>query len=85
MSEETEREEGLAELARLRAQAEKAYDDMYEAHDQRAIDTCYRDAKEWLFDAIGLAHRLGLATEEKTLTDHLDHIKAVYHHQFFNP
>jgi hypothetical protein len=84
MSDDTESEADLAALQRLRAQAEKAYDDMYEAHDQRAIDTCYRDAKEWLFDAIGLAHRLGLAAEEKALSERLDHIKAVYHHQFFN-
>jgi hypothetical protein len=74
--------EDLAELNRLRAQAEKAYDDMYEAHDQHAIDACYRDAKEWLYEAAGLARRLGLADEYQAISDRLDHIKAVYRGQF---
>ncbi len=42
----------------LEAQAEEAYDRMYDAG-LRGAATCYSDAKEFLYDAIGLARRLG--------------------------
>jgi hypothetical protein len=80
MTEETGKEENLAELQRLVAMGEKAYDDMYEVHSQREIDACYRDAKDWYYEAIGLANRLGLAAEAEALSKRLDHIKAVFRH-----
>lgn len=82
MTEETGKEENLAELQRLVAMGEKAYDDMYEVHSQREIDACYRDAKEWYYEAIALARRLGLDAEVGTLLNRLEHIKAVFRHQF---
>jgi hypothetical protein len=80
--EPTPRPEDLEDLRRMRAQGEKAYDDMYEAHTQRDIDTCYRDAKEWFYEAAGLARRLGLAEEYDAISDRLSHIKSVYRSQF---
>ncbi|MGP8251018.1 MAG: hypothetical protein ACLQHF_03225 [Terracidiphilus sp.] len=82
--EETERQEKLAALKRLVDMAEKAYDDMYEAHSQRDANDCYRDAKDYYYDAIGLASQLGLKEEAVKLHDRLWHIKQVYHGQFAN-
>ncbi len=72
----------LENLARLKAGGEKAYDDMYEAHSQRDIDNFYRDAKEWYWEAIAVARRLGLKEEVQALEDRLHHIKSVYRSQF---
>ncbi len=70
-------------LARLVAGGEKAYDQMYDAHEQHAADACYRDAKDYYYDAIGLAQQLGLNDEAAKLEARLAHIKAVYRHQFW--
>ena len=70
-------------LAHLVALGEKAYDDMYETHDQSAATVCYCDAKDAYYDAIGLARRLGLDDEARKLEERLQHIKAVYRHQFW--
>ncbi len=82
MTEYSARPEDLENLKRMKSMGEKAYDDMYEAHTQRDIDSCYRDAKEWYYEAIGLAHRLGLTEEAEALQDRLHHIKSVYRSQF---
>jgi len=82
MTEDAERQAKLETLARLKQMGEKAYDDMYEAHDFRAGDNFYRDAKEYFYDAIGLAKRLGLNEEAEALHERLWHIKQVYWHQF---
>jgi hypothetical protein len=82
MADERTREEKLAALERLKATGEKAYDDMYEAHDQHAIDACYRDAKDYFYDAISLARELGLTDVAESLSARLDHIKSVYRSQF---
>jgi len=70
-------------LAHLVALGEKAYDQMYEVHDQHSADACYRDAKDAYCDAIGLAQRLGLRDEAARLEKRLAHIKAVYRNQFW--
>jgi hypothetical protein len=70
-------------LAHLVALGEKAYDEMYDAHDQHAADTSYRDAKDAYYDAIGLARRLGLSDQVEKLEERLLHIKAVYRSQFW--
>lgn len=80
---DAERKQQLEGLEKLRQMAEKAYDDMYEAHSPRDADNFYRDAKECYYDAIGLARRLGLNEEAETMSDRLAHIKAVYRKQFF--
>ena len=70
-------------LAHLVALGEKAYDQMYEVHDQTSAAACYSDAKEAYYDAIGLARRLGLGDELEKLEKRLEHIKAVYRRQFW--
>ncbi len=65
----------------LEAQAEDAYDRMYDAGFDGAR-TCYSDAKECLYDAIGLARRLGKTDEAERLSRRLAHIKAVFRSQF---
>jgi len=80
--EEAERQARLANLKRLRGLAEKAYDDMYEVYSQREINSCYRNAKEYYYDAISLAGELGLTEEAETMGKRLQHIKEVYRSQF---
>jgi hypothetical protein len=79
MTGETERK---AQIERLKAMGEKAYDEMYEAHSSSGATACYSDAKEAYYDAIGLARRLGLDEEIKALEERLAHIKAVFRSQF---
>ena len=78
MGEGTERDR----LAELKALGERRYDEMYEAHSDREVDSCYRDAKDCFDDAIGLATKLGLAEEAEALGKRLWHIKQVYRSQF---
>ena len=80
--EEEQRRAKLASLEHCRQQAEKAYDDMYEAHSFGGASTCYTDTKDFLYEAISLAKELGMAEEAKSLEDRLDHIKAVFRSQF---
>ena len=64
-------------LARLEAQAEAAYDQMYDATNGTDAAARYSDAKEALGDAIGLARRLGQGPVATRLEARLAHIKAV--------
>jgi hypothetical protein len=74
--------EGSEEKLRwLEAQAEEAYARMYDAGFGGAA-ACYSDAKEFLYDAIGLAQRLGKPKEADRLSLRLAHIKAVFRSQF---
>jgi hypothetical protein len=82
MSEEDERSAKLANLAHYREMGEKAYDGMYEAHSFRDANDCYRDAKEFFYDAIGLADELGLTEDLDSLRKRLEHIKSVFRSQF---
>jgi hypothetical protein len=66
----------------LEAQAEQAYSDMYEARAGSDLAARYNDAKEFLHDAIGLAHRLGQAEEAERLSQRLTEIKTVFRRQF---
>jgi hypothetical protein len=65
-------------LVWFEAQAEQAYDKMYDATNSTDAAARYSDAKEALHDAIGLARRLGQAVR---LEARLDHIKAVFRSQ----
>jgi hypothetical protein len=49
---------------------------------QRCQAVCYSDAKEALYDAIGLARRLGKVDVAARLERRLAHIKAVFRSQF---
>jgi hypothetical protein len=69
-------------LQDLEALAEAAYDKMYDAHDPGRAAVCYSDAKEALYDAIGLARRLGKVDVAARLEQRLAHIKAVFRSQF---
>jgi hypothetical protein len=58
----------LAKLARCRERGEKAYNDMYEAHSFREANFCYRDAKEFFYEAIRPAEELGWAYWMRRIT-----------------
>jgi hypothetical protein len=67
-------------LDELEAQAELAYAEMYD--NPTAAAARYSDAKEALYDAIGLAQRLGKMDVASRLDARLAHIKAVFRSQF---
>jgi hypothetical protein len=69
-------------LAFLEAQAETAYDQMYDAMCSTDAAAHYSDAKEALADAIGLARRLRQDAVVTRLEARLAHIKAVFRSQF---
>jgi hypothetical protein len=66
----------------LEAQAERAYDEMYDAHTPGDATARYSDAKEALYNAIGLARQLGQTETAERLEARLAHIKAVFRSQF---
>jgi hypothetical protein len=55
---------------------------MYDALPGAALAARYNDVKEFLHDAIALAHRLGQAATAERLSKRLVEIKAVYRTQF---
>ena len=71
-----------ARLRWLEQQAELAYEAMYHAPAGAALAAHYNDAKEFLFDAIALARRLGKAETVEHLSRRFDEIKAVFRMQF---
>ena len=79
---EEERQAALASLAHCKAMGEKAYDKMYDAHSFRDAGDCYRDAKDFFYEAISLAGQLGMTDEKEALSKRLEHIKAVFRSQF---
>ena len=79
---EEERQSTLAALAHCKADAEKAYDDMYEAHSFRDANDRYRDAKDYFYAAIGHANHLGMKGEADALLKRLEHVKSVFRSQF---
>jgi hypothetical protein len=66
----------------LEAQAEAAYDKMYDARHSSNATGLYSDAKEALHSAIALARQLGRSAEAERLSARLAHIKAVFRSQF---
>ena len=82
MNEKEERTGKEASFAHCKTMGEKAYDAMYEAHSFRDANECYRDAKDFFYDAIRLANELGLPDEAEALSKRLQHIKAVFRSQF---
>jgi hypothetical protein len=69
-------------LCFFEAQAEQAYDEMYDAMNATDAAARYSDAKEALYDAIGLARSLGHTDVVERLEARLAHIKAVFRAQF---
>jgi hypothetical protein len=74
--------EDRVRLIALEAQAEAAYDRMYDARYSRDATALYSDVKEALYDAIALAKRRGWREDTKRLEARLAHIKAVFRSQF---
>jgi hypothetical protein len=72
----------LASLTHCKTMGEQAFDEMYDAHSFRDAAECYRDAKDFFYEAISLAGQLGLTEEAETLTQRLAHIKTVFRSQF---
>jgi hypothetical protein len=70
------------QLAWFEAQAEAAYDKMYDAASSTEAAARYSDAKETLRDAIGLTRRLRQDAVATRLEARLAHIKAVFRSQF---
>ena len=66
-------------LKELEAIAEAAYDEMYES--SHPIGE-YARAKEALYDAIGLAKKIGRMDDVERLNKRLEHIQDVFMHQF---
>ena len=79
MGDKTERAQAAAQVARLEALAEKAYDEMYET---RYPSGCYADLKDCFADAIGVAEHAGLTEDAERLRKRLDHCRKVYRSQF---
>jgi hypothetical protein len=69
-------------LAWLEAQAEAAYDKMYDCRYSSNATAFYSDTKEFLYSAIGLAQGIGQAATATRLEARLAHIKAVFRSQF---
>ena len=72
---------GLEKLRWLEAQAEVAYDRMYDAGFNGAA-ACYSDAKEALYSAITIAQQLRADDAVERLEARLGHIKVVFRSQF---
>lgn len=77
-----ERNAKRVHLAHCKAQGEKAYDEMYEAHSFEHARACYGESKECFREAIKLAQELGMPDVANSTTKRLDHIKAVFRSQF---
>lgn len=69
-------------LERLQAQAESAYDQMYEPHSDREIRWHYELADDCLRQAILLAGESGFAQQAERMEARRLHIRNVYYHQF---
>lgn len=77
--------ERLVEIAKLKAQAEKAYDEMYELHDDREIAWRAEFAEAWLRSAARLEREAGLLAEASETEKRAMHIRTVYRRQFMQP
>jgi hypothetical protein len=73
------------EIARLRAQAEEAFDKMNNLHDEGEIRRQFELANDSLDSAASLAREGGLDETAKELDERALHIRRVYRHQFMNP
>ena len=69
-------------LRRLEEYAEARYDELYEVSNRSGVSGLYSEIKESLYEAIGLAQRLGKPDEAARLEKRLEHIKAVVRSQF---
>ena len=78
-------EEKAARIALIVHDAEKAYDQMYEAHGFREAKWQYELAYDWLHEAAKLCRELGNEKGAEAHEARAEHIKTVYRHQFMDP
>jgi len=78
-SESMEEDQPDPRLRELEAEAEAAYNEMY---DSSYPTGSYSRAKDAFYDAIALARRLGRQNDVERLEKRLQHIKDVFRHQF---
>lgn len=71
-----------AALYEFRLRGERAYSEMYDAHNFTSAAVCYSDAKDFFASAIGAARKCGRLDEAERLLRRLDHIRKVYRSQF---
>jgi hypothetical protein len=72
-------------LERLQAQAESAYDQMYDLHTDHEIRWQYELADDCLREAVKMAQDNGLAEQATKIEKRRLHIRNVYYHQFVQP
>lgn len=72
----------VEEIAHWERLGEAAYDAMYQAHSRHAAKDAYDDARQGLFRALGVAQAAGLAGEAERLKARMEHVYAVWTHQF---
>jgi hypothetical protein len=80
-----EDEERAAAIARLKREAEQAYDEMYDLHDDREIRWRAEFAVEGLRSAARLEREAGLVEDAEATEARAQHIRRVYRHQFMQP
>jgi uncharacterized protein len=69
-------------LRRIEAQAEKFYEQMYDAHSPAEAATHYANAKDFFHDTLVLARRLHQRDTVTRLEARLNHVKSVFRSQF---
>jgi hypothetical protein len=76
------RAEKLARLAKLKAEAEAAYDEMYNVYADAQVKWRFEIADEALSAAWRIAQELGMEEESNAIRIRQQHIRNVYEHQF---
>jgi hypothetical protein len=74
--------EQLARLAQLKADAETAYEKMYNVYTEPEIRWQFELADESLSSAWRIAQELGMEEESTAIRIRHQHIRDVYRHQF---
>lgn len=77
--------ERFENIARLKAKAEAAYDDIYNMYDGRQIAEKIEFALAWLRSAAQLERDAGLTIAAEATEKRAEHIRKVYRHQFMQP
>ena len=70
------KDDGLGELARLEAEAERLWDDVWESRGRGALHGNFSDMKSAFHRAIAHARRIGREADAERLDRRLDQIRA---------
>jgi hypothetical protein len=73
------------EIAELKAKAERAYEEMYELHDDQEIAWRAELAEGALLSAARMEREAGLVAHAEATEKRARHIRAVHRHQFMQP